>query len=561
MNDFYLSIVNDDLENVKLICPSNLNYHDSIGLSPLALAVYHQKWKIVDYLLFQGADPNFVDPFGNTPIFSAVQHPDAHIIASLVINGAKVNIENNNHETPLYLAVSSRNYNAIRLLLIEVKNMKSYNDRVSPLIKAAHLGDFFIYQLIYDISNEKEIDLSFLVAIAKGHQEIIKFLIREGRDLNFLNQYAVVPLQTAIHYANYQVIKLLVKSGARLINNNQNEYKMNSLIHSWIGNSLGDKLKLHQYIFELVKNYDKIRDPHRISKKYGTSKIIRAIETKDLGRFIFYLKQSPKFSDSNHFGTMIDYILLLGPTRCQQFFLRILSRCDNSQVNDLTLHRESTRSEEINPKEMNHYLSEYFMLDDDYQEKTQENIMIYDENDWTKSSTESLTSFEGEQSVSPIQRNLLDHDYNEPNVGNILFVPNDKQNISISAIASNRFPSSLLPSVILSNWYQTKKIFLFFLIAQEAKEIYHQIIYQPEGRWIIGSSIKFFAKTLNLPGLGWLEKRVYQDDDHRRLFEELDLLSHYRSSFDIDKQFLLRYAIIFQVDIFDIHMTNDRPFI
>lgn len=67
------------LETVKLILNNRLvdvNHRDYLGRTPLMMAVLFCQYKIVEFLLSRGADPNIPNINGNLPIDEAIKRKD-----------------------------------------------------------------------------------------------------------------------------------------------------------------------------------------------------------------------------------------------------------------------------------------------------------------------------------------------------------------------------------------------------------------------------------------------------------------------------------------------------
>ena len=108
-----------DLETVKGIVEkgANVNYK-SKGMSVLVQAAQNNLYKIVDYLLDQGADIELKDDnYGMTPLAAAVEQGQLPTVILLLQRGANINTKDSNQLTLKDLAEVS-DYDTTEILKI-----------------------------------------------------------------------------------------------------------------------------------------------------------------------------------------------------------------------------------------------------------------------------------------------------------------------------------------------------------------------------------------------------------------------------------------------------------
>lgn len=109
-----------EIEEARLVINNNLgalNAQDSMGRTPLHIAVEKGFANVCRYLLHKGAEMSIRDANGNTPIHVAAAAGDAAAdIAALLLSVSPkslVNVKNNLQETPLHAALGSGKESAV----------------------------------------------------------------------------------------------------------------------------------------------------------------------------------------------------------------------------------------------------------------------------------------------------------------------------------------------------------------------------------------------------------------------------------------------------------------
>ena len=150
---------------------------DSLGEHALNTAAYHGHWRLCEYLLEHGANPNLALPdTGETPLHSAISKPDRvaydPVVAVLLAHGAEVNVATTagvetgafmrdcrtKGETPLHRAAAFGGEETIQMLLergaiLDAKDANgetplswgSWYGRPDAILRKLCYGEFFIH--------------------------------------------------------------------------------------------------------------------------------------------------------------------------------------------------------------------------------------------------------------------------------------------------------------------------------------------------------------------------------------------------------------------------------
>ena len=273
IRELFTAAKNGDLEKVKQLLEGfpSINVQDGKRNTLLLAAVEAGKLHIVEYLVEKGADiylanndecnvihiaakfghldileyiskhmrktlseDNYKDfindrgglyqdtPLYNTPLhFAACSDPvvrsgHANVVKFLLDSGADPNIKNF-HNYVLHDAVAARNYEAMKYLIPEVKDIDAKdNDGDTPLCWAAEGGDIEGAKLLLthkaniNIQNKKgETPLHW--AIKKDHIGVAKLLLTHKKaDVNIQDKEGKTPLHLAIQKGHIEVAKLLL---------------------------------------------------------------------------------------------------------------------------------------------------------------------------------------------------------------------------------------------------------------------------------------------------------------------------------------------------------------
>lgn len=142
----------------------------------------------VRHFLDSGANLEDRDQAQQTPLLAAALTGQTAVVEELIERGANVMARNDRGLTPLHAAAYGGDLNAVRLLVEAGAAVNDADDKfkVTPLIVAAE----------------------------ENHIDIVQFLLDHGADINLQERHHYTALTRAGFKANWDVVRLLMTSGA-----------------------------------------------------------------------------------------------------------------------------------------------------------------------------------------------------------------------------------------------------------------------------------------------------------------------------------------------------------
>lgn len=169
-----------------------LNELNFAGQTPLMLAVTLARLEIVEVLIKAGAKVDLVDRSGNSALHLAVKQENLAIFRKVLQAGPNINLKNSSGHGAAHLAARSGDFTIFWMLL-----------RAQADLKQKDLGGNTLLHIVCAGSEEKR-------------TKILAALIAKKSDVNSRNFADLTPLHVAVTSGNEQLIKLLVKAGARI---------------------------------------------------------------------------------------------------------------------------------------------------------------------------------------------------------------------------------------------------------------------------------------------------------------------------------------------------------
>ncbi|RSL65920.1 hypothetical protein CEP54_004081 [Fusarium duplospermum] len=143
----------------------------------------------VQLLIRYGADVNFIDPnLGRTPLLAATADGHEAVARHLIEAGARLNIKDANSETPLIMAAKDGRLSLVKLLL---------NAGADIDAKGWHYGM-----------------TALSLAAAKGHTDIVEFLLQNNAATDHVDETGRKALAWAVEEGYDDIVKLLANRGA-----------------------------------------------------------------------------------------------------------------------------------------------------------------------------------------------------------------------------------------------------------------------------------------------------------------------------------------------------------
>jgi ankyrin repeat protein len=240
-------------------CENSINGKDSLGRTPLHIAIEQQNSQLVKYLLEQGASLESRDRDGTTPFLYAVKSENFPVVKYLIKHGATVddtdtkgsafhylaindnieiaeylfklypylvNFRNIKNVPPIFFAAMNGSFKVGKFL---IENGADINEKVNgktPLHYASANGNVLLIELFLkhgaDIDLQSDSGTALHLASASGNIDAVRYLIFKGADINMENYRG-----SALHFASagghVQVVKHLIKHGARVTKSDINE--------------------------------------------------------------------------------------------------------------------------------------------------------------------------------------------------------------------------------------------------------------------------------------------------------------------------------------------------
>ncbi len=164
----------------------------------------HGEVKAVVDLLERGADPNSVDDAGRTPLHRAADREHIEVMRVLIDHGANVNARDASGCSVLFEAASSPSPQAIEMLLAAGAKPEDV-----ALVRACYLGRTESAKLLLDAGVSP--DAGIADAANSRHPELVQMLLQRGADVNAASSrgYAALHLAT-----EHKIVQLLLEAGA-----------------------------------------------------------------------------------------------------------------------------------------------------------------------------------------------------------------------------------------------------------------------------------------------------------------------------------------------------------
>ena len=177
---------------------ADISARDEDGLTALHWAAEQGHWEVVDLLLKSGADVNAKSLDGSVALHRAVWKGDVEVQWLLMEHGADANAKNNFGRTPLDIAQKNQNSEVLQALLGQDASSESV----------------YIAQELKELAPGNE-PYSLHVAVKNGELETVDRLLKQGTDINRINDDGLTPLQIAAKASHLEIVRLLLKHGAQ----------------------------------------------------------------------------------------------------------------------------------------------------------------------------------------------------------------------------------------------------------------------------------------------------------------------------------------------------------
>ncbi len=195
--------------------------------TPLIRACRHNAFKIIDFLLKNGADVNQTKPNGITPLYISAQDGKDSIVETLLKLGALPNQQANSEfdcAAPLHIAATHEHVTTIKLLLAygADPNLISLSGNTA-LHAAAETGNIDVLEALISTASIAKINLNIhnkcgytplWFSIAKKQHKFAACLIKHGADVNCRELNGVTPLLHAMLNDDFAAVDLVLENHA-----------------------------------------------------------------------------------------------------------------------------------------------------------------------------------------------------------------------------------------------------------------------------------------------------------------------------------------------------------
>ena len=207
-------------EMAKLLLDSgaNINFTNAYG-GPLNSLVHYNNVEVARVFIEHGAPINAIDKYGSTPLNQAASEGKLAIARFLVEHGADIDIKDDEGTSALEYALNNKDLDMIELL----KKAGAKISKEQTLIRAIMRGKKeTVKELIRDGADVNYLTLGYkpktplLIALNLGYTDIVKILIDNKVDINFVNDRISSPLTHVTEQGDINNVKLLIEAGADL---------------------------------------------------------------------------------------------------------------------------------------------------------------------------------------------------------------------------------------------------------------------------------------------------------------------------------------------------------
>lgn len=221
---------------------ANVNQAQGDGSTPLLWAINRQDYEVAAALIAKKADPNATNEFGANPLTEAARLNDQRLVTMLLDAGAKVDSANPDGETALMLAIKNGNQQMAETLINKGANVNQVEQfhKQTPLMYAAANSQAGIVKLLLakgadvkprsmytdwpsQVTSEPRVQYrsvgalnALMYAIRGGCYSCVEQLVAAGSDITFPTPEGVTPLMLALDNEHNEVAKFLMDKGANL---------------------------------------------------------------------------------------------------------------------------------------------------------------------------------------------------------------------------------------------------------------------------------------------------------------------------------------------------------
>jgi len=247
----HIASIYDKLETLKTLCKrgADLFTENKIGNQCFSLACINDNTNIIDFLLTFPIDINHTNYSGDSALHQCCILQKLNIIKKIItLDNLQLDEQNGYGFTPFLIACKKNDLELAKLILNQKKPINidvHTNSGDYALFYATYYKNYELLDLLFeynvDMYNERLAKqyicyTAFLIACGEyGNEELIKYFINKGIDVNRPNSMEVYPLYEACKSEKIEHVELLLKNGA---NPNVQPNSITPLIQACIDNNL-----------------------------------------------------------------------------------------------------------------------------------------------------------------------------------------------------------------------------------------------------------------------------------------------------------------------------------
>ena len=195
---------------------ADINYVNNRNETPLLYDIKNSNERCVRLLIENKADVN-IDNSNETPLFTSLNN--LNYVKLLLDNNCDINYISKNGNSAIQLASRMGNLESVKLLIERCADINNFG-KLSPFLGACESGNHDCVQLyidkginIYQVNQDNDTALSLVSG--SGDCKSLEFFINKCLDVNNVNIFGKTPIILACSKKNnFNFINLLIKNGA-----------------------------------------------------------------------------------------------------------------------------------------------------------------------------------------------------------------------------------------------------------------------------------------------------------------------------------------------------------
>ena len=259
---------------------------DASGKSLLFYAVQTGRKDVFEDLLKRGIRISARDDLGESVIFEVIRRQHIHMLTRLLQENIDVIQVNDQGQTPLHIAAQSGNIDIISMLRqAHATHQRDLFGRL-PIHEAVYNGK--LKALSWFVKNDQQ---SLFVKTDEGYnllhfamltfnEDLIRYLITQGVDINDLSNEYDTPLHLAVRHQNELGVKLLLEAHAFM--DIPNKYKETPLMEAFDSKVIMELFNTYAFDVSYIKHMETYKKIHSVlSRDRKTFKKLEELLTHD----------------------------------------------------------------------------------------------------------------------------------------------------------------------------------------------------------------------------------------------------------------------------------------